>query len=311
MRHQDPIDLIRDRNPVSDAHQLPDGPHSASAEALFEEIIGMENHKTTPIRRPKFGRTAALVAALLVVSAGAAVAAGVFSPDPADVATIEKKAEEVVSWQSSLQTGAVWCMYDVRTGADTSVVEFPVGEPLTVEALLAECATGNDVVRNLDEVPAQFTMCEGTFTDQEYANRITSDDRFNIIAGDLSADRPGFPVVLAWEADCASTTLETSVAVDLAPMRSLDQINKAREIEIGLKASAINTCLTRSGADTMARNARADLGESWLLVDYNLNGPVSCYAVDIEPEWGLIGVLGQNDGAPGEGTPSTEPPSDN
>ena len=74
MKHQDPIDLIRDRNPVPDAHQLPDGPKSASAEALFEEIIGMSNtrSRTGPSRSK---RIAVLAAAIFVLGATAAAAA--------------------------------------------------------------------------------------------------------------------------------------------------------------------------------------------------------------------------------------------
>lgn len=73
MRHTvDPIDLIRDRNPVPGAHQLPDGPESASTEALFEEIIGMDQTTTRTNRRP--GRRVLLIAAAIV--ALSAVAAG-------------------------------------------------------------------------------------------------------------------------------------------------------------------------------------------------------------------------------------------
>lgn len=315
MRHQDPVDLIRDRNPVPDAHQLPDGPNSASTEALFEEIIGMEDQKISHIRRPRLGRVTALAAAFLVVSAGAAIAAGVFDPDPADVATIEEAGEEGAAvhfpgWRPALRTEAVWCMYDLSTGAATQVSEFPLGDPLTKDALLAECATGNDVARNQDVPPTEFTLCEGTFTEAEYVNRITQDDRFNIIEGDLTTERPGFPVVLAWEADCTTTTLQTSFAIDLAPMTSLDEVNKARETEIGVKATAIDKCLARPEADALARDTRATLGESWLLLDYNLDGPVDCYRVDIEPDWGVIGVIGLDDANTQQETPTTAPPED-
>lgn len=322
MRHtSDPVELIRNTNPVPDAHQLPDETQTYF-EALFEEIIGMEQHEpTTTTRnhhRPRIGRIAALAAAFLVVSAGVAVAAGVFSPDPEDVAMLEEEGKQgaevhMEGWRPALRTESVWCMYDLNTGADTPVSEFPLGEPLTMEALLAECGTGNDVARNLEAEPTEYTLCRATFTDQTYRDRIAQDERFSIIEGDLSVDRPGFPVVLAWEANCDTTTLETSFQVDLAPLTSLDDLNHAREVEVGLKADALESCLTRDEADQAARAARAELGDSWLLIDMNLDGAVDCYAVDLEPQWGTVAVMGQNDGtSAGENatTQSTAPPAD-
>jgi hypothetical protein len=320
MRHKsDPIELIRNTNPVPDAHQLPDETQ-ASFEVLFEEILGME-HQSTPLdthKRPKLGRIAALAAVFLVVSAGVAVAAGVFSPDPKDVALLEDEAEvgfesHELGWRPALRTESVWCMYDLSTGADTPVSEFPLGEPLTMEALLAECGTGNDVARNLEAEPTEYTLCRATFTDQTYRDRIAQDKRFNIIEGDLSADRPGFPVVLAWETNCQTTTLETSFQVDLAPLTSLDDLNHAREVEVGLKADALESCLTRDEADEAARAARAELGDSWLVIDMNLDGAVDCYAVDLEPQWGTVAVIGQDDGTSADEnvtTQSTAPPAD-
>lgn len=320
MRHRsDPVQLIRNTNPVPDAHQLPDETQ-ASFEALFEEIIGMEHQQSTTTRtrrRPRIGRIAALAAAFLVLSAGVAIAAGVFSPDPEDVALVEEQAEvgfdsHDLGWRPALRTESVWCMYDLATGADTPVSEFPLGEPLTMEALLAECGAGNDVARNLDVEPSEYTLCKATFTDATYRDRIAEDDRFEIIEGDLSAERPGFPVVLAWDTNCEDTTLETSFDVDLAPLASLDELNHAREVEVGLKADALESCLTRNEADQGARAARTELGDSWLLIDMKLGGAVDCYAVDLEPQWGTIAVIGRDDGtsADDDSTNPTTPPAD-
>jgi hypothetical protein len=315
MRHTvDPVELIRSNNPVPDAHQLPDETQ-ASFEALFEEIIGMEHQEPTPTasyRRPRIGRIAALAAAFLVVSAGVAIAAGVFNPDPADLATIEidgAQASEVHidGWRPELKTEAVWCMYDARSGADTMVSEFPLGEPLTTEALLAECGTGNDVARGQDAPPAEFTLCEATFTDQSYQQRISADDRFNIIEGDLEGERPGFPVVLAWDTDCAPTQLDTSWDVELAPLDSLDDINQAREVEVGLRAAALDSCLSLDEARAIAASARAELGEAWLLLDFEPEVTSDCYTVDVDLQWGTIMAQGRDDGTPAGPDDTTEP----
>jgi hypothetical protein len=317
MRHTvDPVELIRNNNPVSDAHQLPDGPDSASAEALFEEIIGLEHQEPTPTRsrrQPRIGRVAALAAAFLVLSAGAAIAAGVFSPDPEEVATIEDDGAQhadvhMEGWRPGLKAETVWCMYDSSTGAITQVSEFPLGEPLTTEALLAECGTDNDVARNQDGPPTQVTICEATFTDQMYSDRLGVDDRFVIVEGDLADERPGFPVVLAWNADCGSTQLDTSFDVELSPLHSLDDINQAREVEVGLKAAALQSCLSLDEAKTAASNARAELGATWLVLDFEPEGPVKCFTVDLDLEWGTISPLGSDDGTPA--TPNdTLPPT--
>lgn len=321
MRHtSDPVELIRSTNPVPDAHQLPDETQ-ASFEALFEEIIGMEHNELTTTRthhRSRIGRIAALAAAFVVLSAGVAIAAGVFNPDPKDVAVVENQTElgfesHELGWRPALRTESVWCMYDLSTGADTPVSEFPLGEPLTMQALLAECGTGNDVARNLGTEPSEYTLCKATFTDETYRDRIAQDERFTIIEGDLSADRPGFPVVLAWQANCENTELETSTQVDLAPLSSLDDLNHAREVEIGLKADALESCLTRDEADQAARNSRTALGDGWLLIDMKLDGPVDCYAVEVEPEWATIAVIGRDDAtqAGEDSTHPTAPPTNN
>lgn len=314
----DPVHLIQSHNPVPDAHQLPDGPCSASAEALFEEIIGMEDQTTTSTRRrPRMRRVAALAAAFLVLTAGGAIAAGVFSPDPEDVATIVDDGQlqdpsHLEGWRPSLRSEGVWCMYDLATGSGTYVSEYPLGDPLTMDVLLAECATGNDVARNQDGIPTEFTLCEATITEQGYSDRIDQDEHFTVLEGNPTGEHPGFPVVLAWDAECEATTLETSTPVNLVTMKSLDDINRAREVEIGLKASGIESCLTKAEAIAMAQQTRSQLGDSWLVMDFVFSGTAECHSVDIDPEWGTIGVWAKDNPTAGEsdpGTLTTEAPS--
>jgi hypothetical protein len=315
MRHRsDPVELIRTTNPVPDAHQLPDDAQ-ASFEALFEEIIGMEHQEPTTTgghRRPRIGRIAALAAAFVILTAGVAIAAGLFNPDPADVATIEDDGAEAAEvhlegWRPELNTEAVWCMVDSSAGADTMASEFPLGEPLTLEILLAECGTGNDVARNLETPPMDFTVCEATYTHQSYQERINADDRFDIIEGDLADERPGFPVVLAWDADCTTTQLDTSWDVQLAPLTSLDEINQAREVEVGVRATALNSCLGLEDAKAIATSTRAELGETWLLLDFKPDVAGGCYTVNIDQQWGTIQPRGRDDGTPAGSNDNTEP----
>lgn len=86
--------------------------------------------------------------------------------------------------------------------------------------------------------------------------------------------------------------------------------NRAREVEIGVKADSIETCLSRLDAERLAREARTELGDEWLLIDLGIDG--SCYGVNVEPEWGVIGVVGIDDGVVLEsGSPTTLAPSNN
>ncbi len=277
----------------------------------------MEDQTTTSTRRrPRLGRVAALAAAFLVLTAGGAIAAGVFSPDPKDVATIVDNSEQEAAfhsegWRPVLASEGVWCMYDPATGSATYVSEYPLGDPLTMDVLLAECATGNDVARNQDGVPTEFTLCEATITEQGYRDRMDQDEHFVVLAGDPMGEHPGFPVVLAWDAECDTTTLETSTPVDLVAMQSLDGINRAREVEIGLKASGIESCLSNAEAIAMAQQTRDQLGDSWLVVDFGFDEMAECHSVDIDLEWGTIGVWAKDNpdtGEPDPGTPTTQAP---
>lgn len=73
-RTSDPFELIRLANPVPDPDRMPDEPDMASAEALVEEIIGMDNTGSrTRNRARKLRRTLLAAAAILVLGATAAI----------------------------------------------------------------------------------------------------------------------------------------------------------------------------------------------------------------------------------------------
>jgi hypothetical protein len=305
-RTSDPVELIRRSNPVPDPNQLP-GPDSPAAQAMLAKITDVSHEDTAPSPRRYRRRTTLIAAALFVLTgAAAAVAAGVFSPDPADVeAVLEESADAAAvhleGWRPELSTESVWCMYGPSEGAATTASGYALDLPMTIDLLIQECATDNDVARNQPNTPTVFTLCEATFTDDVYSFKLASSGE-TILAGDLDAARPGFPVVLAWETDCETTQLETSWDVELQPLAGLDDVNVARQIEIELKAESARRCVPRDEADALAAQARQRLGDSWLLVERPLEEAppgevqpdVFCYEVYLNARWGMIAVRGDD-----------------
>lgn len=266
-----------------------------AARWALERILETPRHPEPTRPYSRRGLVAVLATAVLL-TAGVAAAAGIFSPDPADVETILDEYEgaadvHLPGWRPGLRTESVWCMYGPSEGAATQASEYPLDQALTPELLIAECATGNDVARNQEVNPQVFTVCTGTMSDASYRERLASTGE-TVLAGDLDGPRPGFPVVLAWAADCASTRLETSWEVELASLDSLDHVNLAREVEVGLKAIALDRCLTREEADELARAARQRLGEEWLLVEVPFEVTPNCHVVQLDLEWAMVAVWG-------------------
>jgi hypothetical protein len=57
----------------------------------------------------------------------------------------------------------------------------------------------------------------------------------------------------------------------------------------------------------MAASTRAELDESWLLLDFKPEVAGECYTVDIDLQWGTIQPLGRDDGAAAGPDDNTEP----
>jgi hypothetical protein len=238
--------------------------------------------------------------------------------DDDDLAVFEQMRAEGESahsegWRPSLLTESVWCMYRDGSGVDTSVSSFPIDEDLTLEAIDVECRTENDAVRNLDTSPTQFTFCRGVFGEEAYSAWTTSE--FRVVEGSLTAERPGFPVVLGWASDCVSERLDSSLTVRLTTDLSLEDVNRARQIEIAVTGATNAQCFTYEQASTLAKAAWVELGEAWLLTEQtglltDLDG--ACYQPDIDLQWGAV-YVGGNDrlsspGSPPPGTPTTLAP---
>jgi hypothetical protein len=297
-RIDDPVfERVRAADPARhfDAAAASATPHARRVLQLILQTA-TSSQPEPPRRYPRRGLVAGLATAVLMI-ASVAVAAGMFAPDPADVETILEEYEGAASvhlpgWRPGLLTESVWCMYGPSEGAATQASEYSLDKPLTVELLINECAAGNDAARNQGSTAETFTLCQATMSEGSYRERFAGTGE-TVLAGDLEGPRPGFPVVLAWEADCATTRLGTSFEVELESLTSLDYVNRARETEIRLKAISLERCLTRQEAHEMAQAARRELGDEWLLVNEPLDGTPDCYKVLLDLEWGLVAVWGR------------------
>lgn len=282
--------LYRQLREADPAAGLDRDPHGPTANHLMERARTGTTRISAPSRRTR--TVVALAAALMVVSTGA-VATGVFQPDPADVATIMDDAQEAADvhlpgWRPVLNAEDVWCHYPGGQSIRTPASEFPLDEPLTLDHITAECAT-NDLARILDTPPATSTVCAATIADGAYDERFAARDE-PVLDGDISQARPIFPVVLGWDATCEQIDLDFNPPVALSTFTDadLDAINHAREIEISLRALALQRCVSREEAVELGRQAREHLAGEWPLIALPARpfGP-DCHQIRID-EWGLL-----------------------
>lgn len=287
---------------------------SSALDALRQEIADMDNistrtlrhHRRTaavvavprPLRRYKI--VAATIAAVVSISASAVAASVLFSPDPVDLAAIEKDSEQGATvhgsgWRPELATESALCVYEDSSAISppdpifTVVSDFPLGEQVTVERILDACRSTIDTVSTDPAPPSKFTLCEGAYPAEGMIDEIWAQGDTTPLSVDARVSLPAFPVVLAWDAACEATTLDTFTPISLTSFSSLATLNSARGVEIALRAESIRRCIPMDEAKSLATNAVAELGNSWIpAID---RGPAgSCYEVRLDLRWGLVSV---------------------
>jgi hypothetical protein len=198
---------------------------SPASRALLDEITGAP---VTALRAGRTGRgsrrTIVLLAAVLALAAigGGAVAAGVFDPDPADVATVTELAKEAAEvhgpgWRPELNAEQVLCMYGKRQvdGLRTMASSGPLDAALTKADLFGECSRGAGTTK-LDQ--SRMTLCTGPS------------------GGD---GRAVLPVVLARGGDCRAAGFDPADEAAL-----LTDVNRRRQVELTiLAAQPVGRCV--------------------------------------------------------------------
>ncbi len=264
--------------------------------------IGRQVRPSAPRRGVPRRRVVVTIAAAVLMLGSVAVATGVFEPDPEQVSSILEDAEargldqvKTEDWRPNLRAEQVWCAYEDGVVGSTRTFEFALDEPMKQEHLIAACTDGPDQHRAVGgDAPTEFTVCEAYAPPAEVRRAIDSPGRWTEVSGDVSGDRPGFPVVLGWDADCSQVTLDTnSPVVELRPWTSTDAVNRTREIEIHLTATAVEDCISRDEAYAMAEDAEAYLDGDWLIAERPHQHP-DCHRVWVDPQLGVLEI-----GAPG------------
>ena len=284
---------LRDADPATGLEADADSPR---ARRLMDQArLGFQ---PSPTRSRRSAMVAALVAVFMVVST-AALATGMFQPDPSDVATILDDAEQAAEvhlpgWRPVLTAESVWCHYQEGQSINTFASEFPLDQRLTRDELTAECLTGNDLARTLTDPPAAATLCAATIPSTAYAERLELRGE-RLLAGDLSKATPIVPVVLGWETSCEQAHVDTTPEMSLTTLTDghLDEINEVREVEISLRAIAMERCLDRQQAVELGRQVADRLAGEWPLIAMPDEAfTPDCYQVWVY-EWGVLRLEGR------------------
>lgn len=294
MAHNDPIiEKIRAADPARGV-DLQEASRTPSARRMLDDIIdGDETRGRSGARLSRRGFVTMVAAATIVLSAVGAVATGLFSPDPQDVEGILDSAADAVDvhlpgWRPALNSEAVWCVYEDGHSASTYASEFPLDQPLTVERLVVECETGNDAARMFG-APESLTVCGAVRTDPSIREQLESGA---ILSGDIN-DRPTFPVVLGWDADCTTTSIDSQLPLELRDFTGVDAINRSREVEVRLEALALEECLSHDEAVQLADETAAELNDGWFVFEpSSRDANASCFRVDLDPTLGAVVIWG-------------------
>lgn len=289
---------LREADPAA---QLDRNPSSERGRRLKQRAIHEAAETRDHTRVPR-KRAVTLIAAVIMMLGSVAVAAGVFEPDPENVSSILDEAEDgdrysvhTEGWRPNLRSEQVWCAYDSGVVGSTRTFDFDLDQPMTEDHLIDACTQGPDQHRAAHgDVPDDFTVCEAYAPTGEIQRAIDTPARgWQNVTGDLSAERPGFPVVLGWDApDCGDVSLDTnSPPLELRSWTSMDGVNTARELEIALTAAALNGCLSEADALALANEARDRLHGEWLLVEHRAS--IECHRVWLDPQMGILEIGGR------------------
>lgn len=289
MTRADPIiDRIRAADPAGDI-DLEAASRTPRAQRTLDDIV-TDGGQRSGGRLSRRGFVAVVAAATLALSTVGAVAGGLFDPDPQDVQGILDGAEGAADahgpgWRPTLDSEAVLCAYDSGDGASSTFAsEFPLDEPLTVDRIVAECRTGSDAAR-VSGAPDDLTLCEGVQTRAAIQEQLASGE---IVSGDV-ASRPSFPVVLGWDADCSTAAFTGSHDLELRDFTGVEDVNRAREVEVRLESLALDRCQSRDEAVQLAGEVVTALDRGWFVFDpLGHDSDEPCHRVDLDPMLGAI-----------------------
>jgi hypothetical protein len=209
--------------------------------------------------------------------------------EPEDVAAYNQLPLPGDGQRAPLRSEKIWCFYEDARPEEASVSGVAVDEAVTAENLTSTCATRTESAAEMDSPPQAMTICRGVFDSPSYQEWATSGEA-KVITGDIAGSKPGFPVILGWQSDCTSESLETSPdTVTLTPDLSIDAINQARQLELAIVGAANKNCLSYAQSDALAAAVVEELGQGWMHTAFSSQSTAgACYQPFIDQQWGWV-----------------------
>lgn len=209
--------------------------------------------------------------------------------EPHEVALYNGQSLPGEGGRAPLRSEMIWCFYDDARPVEAHVAGVAVDQPMSWDALTKTCATETDVAAETEATQQMMTVCRGVLDPSEYEEWAAAAE-MTVIAGDPEAAKPGFPVVLGWESDCVSESLESNPEVVLTADLSLEMINKIRELELAVVAASIEHCLSYDESEALVSAVVAELEPSY--VHTSLAGGREmgdgCFRPFIDQQWGWV-----------------------
>lgn len=208
--------------------------------------------------------------------------------EAADVAAFNEIVLPGDGGRAPLRSETVWCFYEEGRPIESSVTSVAVDEPLTTDDLASACITHPDSTAS-DVSPESMTVCRGVFDAAAYEEWATSDE-MTVVSSGVEGSHPGFPVVLAWPAECNSQTITSHPAVTLTDDLSMSAVNKARQLELAVVAAAIRSCLSYDDSHALAKAVVGELGQQWIHASLKRSETLSggCFQPFIDQQWGWV-----------------------
>ena len=213
-----------------------------------------------------------------------------------------------------LSTEATWCVDDSGRpwhagSAVRNAIILPLELPVTEEALVDAClaATSREGVDWGSTGTTGYTVCRGRYPSRDalwnqpdfiYPAELV------LVDGNPAAPGPGFPLVFDRAVECATVGVGSIPPLILDDGPVLDDLNRARDLQIAALGAALRTCLTVEQAWALTEAVHAQLGPGWLLVEVpwmistmesRFGGPVvsdaehaGCHGPLLDYEYGLV-----------------------
>ena len=190
--------------------------------------------------------------------------------------------------RASLRSETVWCFYEEGRPIETRVSGVAVDQPISADDLTSTCATDADSTAS-DLSTDSMTVCRGVF-DPAFYQEWASSGEYTVISGGVEGSHPGFPVILAWQADCNTQTVTSHPTITVTDDLSLEAVNRARQLELAAVAAAIQNCLSYDESQALASAIAGELGQQWMHTSMSGSDGLTggCFQPFIDQQWGWV-----------------------